>query len=230
VLIPGLVRQIMSDTPYVLDVSTVSIVPGDSWNPTRPEYDILGLMCKCWTSAGQLVHASPNGKIYYVHHGLALLFPINLQYSTRFPVYWMDRGDKRIPFLAAEHDFQPRFGGPDFEVTIENSYPVNPILQITGPALDLHLFGGLSDQLGVEAQVQAAAMAAAITGPRTTSKAVNAFIAYRCESLTQACTSKMANFLFRSRSLWAVCSSSPADGNFRNRSHHVGKRECTEQN
>ena len=172
----------MSNTPpHVIDVSAVTVFPGDSWSPTRPEYDINALTFKCWTSAGQLVHATPNGKIYYVHHGLSLLFPISLQYSTGFPVYWMDgTNNKRIPFLAAEHDFQPRFNGPEIEVTMENSYPVNPILQVTGPALDLHLFGGISNESVVEARLQTAAMSI-ITAPRTACKAVNAFIAYRCE-------------------------------------------------
>ncbi|KAF8416272.1 hypothetical protein EV426DRAFT_578809 [Tirmania nivea] len=165
-------------TIHVLNVTAVSIFPGDSWNPSRPEYDIIKLAFKCWTPQGQLVHASPNGKIYYIHHGLALLFPINLQYSTLFPVYWVENNNKRIPFLAAENDFQPRFGGLSVELTMENCYPVNPVLQVMGPALDLHLFGGLSDQFSADAQLQAHALAV-LTAPRT-SKAVNAFIAYRC--------------------------------------------------
>ena len=156
-----------------MDPSTTFVFPGEGWTISHPEQDIISIAFRAWTLKGQLVESFPEGRIYYVEHGLPLLFPINLLFGTPLPTVVFDEG--LTPVLNCLHELEPVFDNSPVSgvFSLQDYYPHCSVLRTIGPAINIHLFPREDDNAEYNE------VPAVLTIKKPVAKAVNAFIAYR---------------------------------------------------
>ncbi|KAF8470119.1 hypothetical protein BDZ91DRAFT_761416 [Kalaharituber pfeilii] len=180
-------------SPWVLNASTAIVLPGAGWTAPRPELDIIRLEFRAWAPEGQLVEGCPNGCLYFLPHGIPYLWPINVLWSTKIPVFYV----AGQPVLACESDFVLLQSTPSgYQLTVENVFPNDPILRTIGGPLDLRLLDGNSKPETLSPKQ--------ISSRNGTRRAVNAFIAYRSLYAVYLPLCKQMDVSGMIRNMWAA--------------------------
>ncbi|KAI5801693.1 hypothetical protein DFH27DRAFT_525313 [Peziza echinospora] len=166
----------MPTSAFLMCPETISIKPGPTWKPLRPQDDIKRLLFRAWTAQGQIVQGVPNGNFFYIHNGHPFLYQMNLLWNGSIPVG--EHPETHTAVLACDHDLIPRTG-PIEILTWETSFPQDPVLRTIGGPLDIQIRGGFQpgnmDRLD---SAKKTSKARASSGKNA--RGVNAWIAYRC--------------------------------------------------